>query len=113
MKERKVSDKELRQLAAWERFLEVQCGAYPSTVAAIKLGMTTTGVYNASERGWLTFFQVGRSRWYGRKDVIEYRYSVSRKFRDHRPVPAAAPKNFSDWVEVEKDSRRGRKVQNG
>lgn len=95
MRERQITDKQLRQLAAWERFLEVQIGAYPSTIAAIKLGMTTTGVYNAGERGWLAFFQVGRSRWYGRRDVIDYRHSVSRKFRDNRPSPAPRPKDFS------------------
>ena len=64
MKARKITDKQLRQLASWEKFLEVQLGTYPSTVAAIKLGMTTTGVYNAAERGHLTFFQIGRDRWY-------------------------------------------------
>ncbi|MEY4569100.1 MAG: hypothetical protein RLZZ398_539 [Verrucomicrobiota bacterium] len=94
MKARKITDKQLRQLASWEKFLEVQLGTYPSTVAAIKLGMTTTGVYNAAERGHLTFFQIGRDRWYGRKDVIQYRWSVSRKFRDNRPQPASEPKKF-------------------
>jgi hypothetical protein len=95
MPERKVTDKQLRQLAAWERFLEIQCGAYPSTIAAIKLGMTTSGVYNAAQRGWLAFFQVGRDRWYGRKDVVSYRWETSRKFTDNRAQPAASPKNFS------------------
>ena len=94
MAERKISDAQLRHLAAWERFLEVQLGAYPSTIAAIKLGMTTAGVYNASQRGWLAFFQIGRDRWYGRKDVIQYRHCVSRKFADNRVHPAPTPKNF-------------------
>lgn len=94
MKTRKITDKQLRQLASWKKFLEVQLGTYPSTVAAIKLGMTTTGVYNAAERGHLTFFQIGRDRWYGRKDVIQYRWAVSRKFRDNRPQPSPEPKKF-------------------
>ena len=101
MREREVSDKQLRQLAAWERFLDLQLGAYPSTIAAIKLGMSTTGVYNASERGWLAFFQIGRNRWYGRKDVILYRENVSRKFRVYRLAPALEPKNFSSCEEPE------------
>lgn len=95
MASRKVTDKQLRYLASWEKFLELQVGAYPSTIAAIKLGMTTTGVYNAAERGHLTFFQIGRNRWYGRKDVVQYRWSVSRKFLDNRPQPALSPKKFS------------------
>ncbi len=94
MKKRKITDKQLRHLASWEKFLELQLGTYPSTIAAIKLGMTTTGVYNAAERGHLTFFQVGRDRWYGRKDVIQYRWTVSRQFKDNRPQPALEPKKF-------------------
>lgn len=101
MRKRKITERERRQLARWESFLEQQLGAYPSTIAAIKLGMTTTGVYNAADRGWITFFQVGRDRWYGRRDVIKYREQVSKVFRDNRPFPADRPKNFSVGLDNE------------
>lgn len=92
--ERKISPKQELQLAGWERFLDQQLGCYPAGIAALKLRMTTQGVYQASERGWITFFQVGRDRWYGRKDVITYRFERSRKFKDTRPQPSPAPKKF-------------------
>lgn len=94
MPAREITEKQLRELAAWERFIEVNLGAYPSTIAAIKLGMTTAGVYNAAQRGWIGFFQVGRDRWYSRRDVINYRHEVCRKFRDNRRLPSIAPKKF-------------------
>ena len=94
MAKRKGGDKGLRELAAYERFIEVQLGVYPATIAALKLGMTTSGVFNAAERGHLTFFQIGRNRWYGRKDVINYRHEVSRKFRDNRRQPSDSPRDY-------------------
>lgn len=101
MAEPKISDKQRRMLDRWEKFLEAQCGVYPATLAAVKLGMTTSGVYNAAERGWLTFFQIGRDRWYGKKDVVRYRSEVSRVFRDNRPLPSPSPKNFSEDIAKE------------
>lgn len=94
MAQRGVTQKQAMELAAWERFLEVQLGCYPASIAAIKLRMSSQGVYQASERGWLTFFQVGRNRWYGRKDVITYRFEQSRRFRDNRPLPSRVPRKF-------------------
>jgi len=79
MAERKVTEKELRMLARFERFLEVQSGAYPATIAAMRLKMTTAGVYQAGERGWLGFFQIGRDRWYSRRDVIRYQEHRTQK----------------------------------
>lgn len=95
MEKHEVTAKKAMHLARWEKFLEVQLGCYPASIAAIKLRMTPQGVYQASERGWLTFFQVGRNRWYGRRDVIAYRWERSRRFRDNRPLAASKPKNFS------------------
>jgi len=82
-----VKAKQAHDLARWERFLESECGCYPASLAAIKLRMTPQGVYQASQRGWLVFFQVGRNRWYGRKSVIFYRDSVSKKFPSCRTQP--------------------------
>lgn len=91
----RVKQGQAMDLDRWEKFLEVQCGCYPSTLAAVKLRMSPQGVYQAAERGWITFFQVGRNRWYGRKDVIRYRFEVSKKFRDNRPLPSPGPRNFN------------------
>jgi hypothetical protein len=82
MGKREVTQKEANNLLRWERFLEAQGGVYPSTLAAIKLRMTTAGVYQAGERGWLAFFQIGRDRWYGRKDIA--RYFDARNIRQGR-----------------------------
>ncbi|MEO5713923.1 MAG: hypothetical protein ABIT37_10595 [Luteolibacter sp.] len=94
MAKRRVTQKELRNLQGWERFLEVELGAYPATMASIMLGTTTSAVFNASERGKLVFFQIGRNRWYGRKSLIIYRDEVSEK---HKNVRKYTPrrKNFS------------------
>jgi len=94
MGKRAVSQKQAMELAGWERFLDVQLGCYPASIAVIKLRMTPQGVYQASERGWITFFQVGRNRWYGRKDVITYRWEQSRKYRDNRIFPSPRPRKF-------------------
>lgn len=72
MGKRKITEKERNLLLRWNRFLEEQGGCYPATLAAIKLEMSTAGVYQAAERGWLSYFQMGRDRWYGRKDVSRY-----------------------------------------
>lgn len=90
----KVTPTQLRNLAAWERFLEVHLGCYPASIAALKLRMTATGVYNAADRGHIAFFLVGRDRWYSRRDVIRYRWENSRKFRDNRRLSDKGPKNF-------------------
>lgn len=72
MAERKITDKEAKMLARWDRFCTEQSGVYPATIAAVKLRMTTQGVFQAAERGWIAFFQIGRDRWYSRKDVSRY-----------------------------------------
>jgi len=77
MEEITLSSKQRNMLQAWERFCEDETGAIPATMAAMKLGITTAAVYQAAERGWLKFFRVGRSRWYGRKSL--YRYIEKRR----------------------------------
>lgn len=76
----KVTPKQALAADRWERFLEVQLGAYPASIAATKLRMSPQGVYQASERGHIIFFQVGRVRWYGRRDVLFYKETRSRRF---------------------------------
>lgn len=95
MGQRVVTEKELRMLDRWEKFVEAQGGVYPSTLAALKLRMTTAGVYQAGERGWLAFFQIGRDRWYGRRDVCRYNdHRAGRVNRMHQRHDEA--KNCTD-----------------
>ena len=112
MRDQKSTDRELRMLAAWDKFLEAELGCYPSTLAAMKLRMTTSGVYNAAQRGYLIFFQIGRDRWYGRRSVIQYRHSVSRKFPSNRLQPSPTPQNFFPDSVVEKCSTKSAKGAN-
>lgn len=91
-----VKQKQAMQVDRWEKFLEAQGGCYPASMAAIKLRMTPQGVYQASERGWITFFQIGRNRWYGMKDVKAYRWNKSARFFDNRILPSPEPRNFSE-----------------
>jgi hypothetical protein len=49
-------------------------------MAADYLNMTPQGVHQASERGWIAYFQHGRNRLYSYKDVLRYRWQ-SRKFK--------------------------------
>ena len=65
----------------------------PASIAAIKLRMSPQGVYQAAQRGWIDFFSVGRDRWYSRRDVIAYRYTVARNYRDNRPLPPHPARN--------------------
>lgn len=74
-----MSAKQVMMCDRWEKFLEVQLGVYPASLAAVKCGMTPQGIFQASERGWIAFFMIGRKRYYGRKDVILYRSERSRK----------------------------------
>ena len=53
MSERELTSKERNQLQAWDLFLADQNGAVPSTIEAMKLGITTSGLYQAGERGWI------------------------------------------------------------
>lgn len=82
-----LTQKQAHILAAFDRFLEQHQGCYPASIAALKLRMSPQGVYQASQRGWIAFFSVGRDRWYSRKDVISYRWNASRRFKDSRPLP--------------------------
>jgi len=76
--------------AAFERFNEIHRGAVPAWLAAAYLKMTPQGVFQASERGWVAYFQHGRNRLYSRKDLVAYRWNTSRRFADHAPKPPHA-----------------------
>jgi hypothetical protein len=81
--ERKASD----MVAAWNRFLLDEGGVYPPKLAAASLKITVQAVYSASEKGWIKYFRIGRERFYSCKDVHNYRWTGSRKYRDNLPGP--------------------------
>jgi len=74
-------------VAAWDQFLSSEGGVYPPKLAAAFLKLTVQGVHAASDRGWIKYFRIGRERFYSAKDVRDYRWTGSRKFRDNRPAP--------------------------
>lgn len=95
MRERELSSKERNQLQAWDRFVLEENGALPATIAAMKLGITTQGLYQAAERGWIKFFKIGRDRWYGRKSVN--RYKAKRDAGGNwEPFRSAQPRDCSE-----------------
>jgi len=94
MGKRKITEKERTALTRWDRFCTEQSGVYPSNIAAIKLGMSAAGVYQAAERGWIAFFQFGRDRWYSRKDVSRYAEHISLR-KNMIAYKADWPRNYS------------------
>jgi hypothetical protein len=77
MPRRKVTQKEKVTLQRYDRFCQEQGGVYPSTIAAIKLGLTPAGVYQAAQRGWIAYVLNGRDRLYSRKDVHRYADAIA------------------------------------
>jgi len=94
MAKRKITEKERTALVRWDRFCTEQSGVYPSNIAAIKLGMSPAGVYQAAQRGWIAFFQFGRDRWYSRRDVSRYAEHISLR-KNMVAYRADSPKDFS------------------
>lgn len=95
MGERKLTEKELKALARWDRFCTEQSGVYPATIAAIKLKMSTQGVYQAGERGWIAYFQIGRDRWYSRRDVCRYA-EIRNAEKNHSFLRSGEAKNCTN-----------------
>jgi len=88
MSKEKPNRKEVDFVAAWDRFVENEKGAYPPRIAALYLRMTVQGVHSAADRGWIRYFMIGKERFYSRRDVVAYRWNVSKKFKDNRLLPS-------------------------
>lgn len=73
-------------MQAFELFCDKHLRAVPGWLAAEYLKMSPQGLYQASERGWIAYFQHGRNRIYSWKDIVTYRHQ-SRKFKDNCPRP--------------------------
>jgi hypothetical protein len=74
-------------MQAYEMFCDKHLRAVPGWLAAEYLKMTPQGLYQAAERGWIAYFQHGRNRLYSYKDVVTYRHTASRKFKDNSGRP--------------------------
>ena len=75
-------------MQAFELFCDKHLRAVPAWLAAEYLEMTSQGLHQASERGWIAYFQHGRNRLYSYKDIVTYRHT-SRRFKDNCPRPYA------------------------
>lgn len=70
-------------LLAFDRFAEEQGGTYTAQMVCAFLKLTLQGVDYAARTGGLKFICYGRNRFFGRKSVFNYRWSLSRKFKDN------------------------------
>lgn len=95
LSDKPLTEKQLIRIDNWRRFQWKQGGIYTPQIAADVLRMTRQGVWKAAQRGWIAFVRDGRQLYYGKKDVENYRWSISRKFKDSRPRPASLPKEFN------------------
>jgi hypothetical protein len=84
MSKPKARRQALNALHAFELFCREHSFGLPVWLASDYLNMTPQGVHQASERGWIAYFQHGRNRLYSYRDVIRYRWR-SRKFKDNAP----------------------------
>jgi hypothetical protein len=96
LKERKSSAKQLERLELWRVFNLRQGGVLPAALACDFLRVSQSALTKAACRGWLSYVRIGRLRYYGKKDLENYRYSVSRKFPelDHQPSNKNAEVTF-------------------
>jgi hypothetical protein len=109
MQKGKLTSKQRNQVQAWDRFCLEENGAIPATIAAWKLGMSSAGLYQAAERGWIKFFKVGRDRWYGAKSISRYR-AKRESGGNWLPFRASEPRDCSEngtdkhgeWSPIEK-----------
>jgi hypothetical protein len=96
MSKPKARRQALNALHAFELFCREHSFGLPVWLASDYLNMTPQGVHQASERGWIAYFQHGRNRLYSYRDVIRCRWR-SRKFKDNAPpvpYPAGARYDF-------------------
>jgi len=94
--------RKMDELMAFDRFAEEQGGTYTAQMACAFLKLTLQGVDYAARTGGLKFINFGRNRFFGRNSVMNYRWSLSRKFKDnprlnfspgqaHDPGPSGDP----------------------
>lgn len=80
-------------VSRWERFCERHGGAMPSLIAAKILRMTPQGVWQASQRGWIAYLDLGGKRYYSPADVRKYRWTRAQHFADNKPYPTVKKPN--------------------
>lgn len=75
--------RKMDELLAYDRFAEEQAGTYTAQMVCAFLKLSLQGVDYAARTGGLKFICYGRNRFFGRKSVQNYRWSLSRKFKDN------------------------------
>lgn len=83
-KEKKLSQSQLDRLELWRVFSIRQDGCLPPQLAADFLRMSSEGVRKAAVRGWISYIKIGRNRYYGKKDLENYKFTISRKFPENQ-----------------------------
>jgi hypothetical protein len=73
----------MEDLLCYDRFAMEQGGTYTAQMVAAFLKLTLQGVDYAARTGGIKFVNYGRNRFFGKKSVIDYRWSLSRKFKDN------------------------------
>lgn len=95
-KRRIIKSSERSELLRFERFSESEGGIYPATLAAIVCGLTTAGIWAASERGAILCVTIGRVRYYGRRSVRLYSEETAARANFFARRRANAKKNLDD-----------------
>jgi len=80
------------EIIAYDTLLEEQGGLYPPCVVLKRLRLSTSGLQAARDRGKIKATRLAGTWYYGKKSVSDYRWNVSRKFRDSGVVRSLSGK---------------------
>lgn len=75
--------RKMDELIAFDRFADEQNGTYTAQMVCAFLKLTLQGVDYAARTGGIKFVCYGRNRFFGKNSVQNYRWSLSRKFKDN------------------------------
>jgi hypothetical protein len=89
--------RKMEELLAFDRFAAEQGGTYTSQMVCAFLKLTIQGVDYAARTGGLKYVCFGRNRFYGKKSVQNYRWSLSRKFKDNPRLPFSPGQAHQPW----------------
>jgi|GEM_PF-6489944 len=80
------------EIIAYETLLDEQGGLYPPCVVMARLRLSASGLQAARVRGKLRFTKLAGTYYYGKKSVSDYRWTISRKFKDSGVVRSLSGK---------------------
>lgn len=100
MKVNRSSAKKRDEFLAYESFMERQGGIYPPSIAMHLLGLSSSGIFSAGERGRLDFVVFQGRKYYGKKSVSEYIIYHSRKKIAEKKPPASVAVLTSEKYDI-------------